>query len=416
MQRERLSLVVFRSDLSAGGSVDETHRELLEGLRKDFELSLFSPGEEEGKDGLVLAFIASGGSENAFRAYYGRLPRPTLLLTDGLANSLAAALEILSWIREMGGQAEILHGSPEYIRARVEAASAAARARESLAKAKIGVIGFPSEWLISSAVDYAAARRRWGSVFTEIEMGALEEYISREDGAESSAEAEKAAEDFARGASKTVEPGKEDLVAAARVYLALKKLAADYGLDALTLKCFDILDSHKTTGCMALALLNQEGITAGCEGDERTVFTMHLARLLTGEVPFMANPSQIDAERNSAIFAHCTIAPCLTREYRVRSHFESGIGVGIQGIVPEGAVTVLKVGGSALDRYFVSAGRITANLDDPRRCRTQLKVDLDEDASYFLRAPLANHHVIVKGDREAEIVAFMEGAGATRSR
>jgi L-fucose isomerase-like protein len=416
MGKESLCLVVFRSPLSAGGSVEETHRELLEGLRKDFELSLFSPGEEAGAGGLLLAFIASGGSENAFRAYYGRLPHPALLLTDGLANSLAAALEILSWIREMGGQAEILHGSPEYIRARIGMASAAARAREGLARAKIGVIGFPSDWLISSAVDYAAARRRWGSAFAEIEMGALEDYLRREDGADASAEAEKVAADFSRGASKTVEPGGKDLVAAARVYLALKRLAADYGLDAFTLKCFDILDSHRTTGCMALALLNQEGMTAGCEGDERTVFTMHLARLLTGEVPFMANPSQVDVEKNSAVFAHCTIAPCLTREYRVRSHFESSIGVGVQGIVPEGAVTVLKVGGPSLDRYYVSAGRITANPDDPRRCRTQLKIDLSEDASYFLRAPLANHHVIVRGDRAAEIAAFMEAAGAARSR
>jgi L-fucose isomerase-like protein len=288
----------------------------------------------------------------------------------------------------MGGRAEILHGNPEYLRGRIEVAASEARARERLAKAKIGVIGFPSDWLISSAVDYAAARRRW---------------------------AEKVAADFARGASKIVEPDSKALLAAARVYLALKKLAADKGLDAFTLKCFDILGSHRTTGCMALALLNQEGITAGCEGDERTVFTMHLARLLTGEVPFMANPSQIDADRNSAVFAHCTIAPCLTREYRVRSHFESGIGVGIQGIVPEGEVTVLKVGGPALDRYFVSAGRITSNPDDQRRCRTQLEIELAEDASYFLRAPLANHHVIVRGDHAAQFAAFMEAAGASRS-
>lgn len=414
MERERLCLVVFRSDLSAGRPVEETHRELLEGLRKDFELSLRSPGEETGDEGPVLAFIASGGSENAFRAWYGSLPRPTLLLTDGLANSLAAALEILSWVREMGGRAEILHGNPEYLRGRIEAAAAEARARGRLAKARIGVIGFPSDWLISSAVDYAAARRRWGASFVEIEMGAFEGYLSREE--EASAEAEKVATDFARGASRTVEPGAKDLLAAARVYLALKRLAADYGLDAFTLKCFDLLDSRKTTGCMALALLNQEGITAGCEGDERTVFTMHLARLLTGEVPFMANPSRIDAGENSAVFAHCTIAPCLTREYRVRSHFESGIGVGIQGIVPEGEATVLKVGGPALDRYFVSAGRIAANPDDPRRCRTQLQIELAEDASYFLRSPLANHHVILRGDRAAEIAAFMEAAGAARVR
>jgi L-fucose isomerase-like protein len=143
---------------------------------------------------------------------------------------------------------------------------------------------------------------------------------------------------------------------------------------------------------------------------------MLLARVLTGQVPFMANPSGIDVERGEAIFAHCTIAPCMTSGYAIRSHFESGIGVAIQGIVPEGPVTVLKVGGPALDRYFVSSGKLVENLDDPRRCRTQLRIELAEDASYFLRAPLANHHVIVRGDYADELVTFMEGNGAIRSR
>jgi L-fucose isomerase-like protein len=408
----KLNLVVFRSSLNSGVSVEETHSELLGGLRKSFEVSLWAPGKEAGKGGVVIAFIASGGSENGFRDYYERLPKPLLLLTDGLANSLAAALEILSWVRETGGRAEILHGHADYLRSRIEAASTEATTRSALAAARIGVVGFPSEWLISSAVDYAAARKRWGSAFIDIELGVFDEYLRAVDGTA----AEAAAAAFSRGAASIAEPSAKDIVAASRVYLALKKLAADYKLDAFTLKCFDILGRYETTGCMGLALLNQEGTVAGCEGDQRTVFTMLLAHALTGQIAFMANPSGIDVERGEAIFAHCTIAPCMTSGYSIRSHFESGIGVGIQGIVPEGKVTVLKLGGPSLDRYFVSAGKIVENLDDARRCRTQLRIELTEDASYFLRSPLSNHHVIVQGDHAEALTSFLEGEGATRSR
>jgi L-fucose isomerase-like protein len=408
----KLSLVVFHSSLKSGSSVEETHAELLNGLRKSFDVSLFAPGEEAGKGGLVIAFIASGGSENGFRDYYERLPRPLFLLADGLANSLAASLEILSWVRETGGRAEILHGGAEYLCSRIEAASGEAAARSRVASARIGVVGFPSEWLIASAVDYAAARKRWGSAFVDIELRVLDDYLRAVD----EAEAGRAAAAFSSGATSIAEPSAKDIIAASRVYLALKKLAADYRLDAFTLKCFDILGRYETTGCMALALLNQEGTVAGCEGDQRTVFTMLLARALTGQVPFMANPSGIDALRGEAIFAHCTIAPCMTSGYAVRSHFESGIGVAIQGIVPAGPVTVLKVGGPSLDRYFVSSGKMVENLDDDRRCRTQLRIELAEDASYFLRAPLANHHVIVAGDYANALVSFMEGEGAARVR
>ena len=408
----RLNLVVFKSSLASAASLEATHGELLAGLKKDFELSLYEPGEEGGKEGFTLAFIASGGSENAFKGYVDRLPRPLLLLSDGLANSLAASLEILAWLAEMGEEAEILHGGIGYLTGRIEASIASQKARAALAGAKIGVIGFPSEWLIASSVDFVAAKKRWGSTFQEIELSVLDDYLGRSDESEATA----VAEGFGREASAVIEPDEADLLAAARVYLALKSLAKDYGLSAFTLKCFDILEKYRTTGCLALALLNQEGLVAGCEGDERSVFSMFLARAVTGQVPFMANPSQIDIEANRVVFAHCTIAPCLTRKYKIRSHFESGIGVGIQGLVEEGPVTILKIGGPALDRYFLSSGNLVENLDDPRRCRTQLKIDLEGNASYFLRSPLSNHHVLLLGDQSQRLSAFLDGEGLERVR
>jgi L-fucose isomerase and related proteins len=408
----KLNLVVFRSSLSSGASFEATHAELLAELRGGFEIALCAPGEEKGADGLVLAFIASGGSENDFCAYYRELPKPCPLLTDGLANSLAASLEILSWIRESGGEAEILHGSAAYIKARIEEAESVAAARDRITRAKIGVVGFPSDWLISSAVDYVAAQRRWGASFVNIELAELSRRIASVE--ESAADA--AAKSFAARASKIVEPSDTELIGAARIYLALKSMAAELGLDAFTLKCFDLLPALKTTGCMALALLNEEGLTAGCEGDERTLFSMLVGQAITGRATFMANPAQIDVEKGTAIFAHCTIAPCLVTDFALRSHYESGIGVGIQGRLPEGPVTVFKVGGPGLDRYFVAQGRIVENPADERRCRTQVKVELGDSASYFLRASLANHHVLLPGNYEGKIASFMDERGAMRIR
>jgi L-fucose isomerase-like protein len=417
----RLNLVAFRSSLAGKDSVEGVHAALLSGLREAFELRLFEPDErgwEDGAQGPVLAFISSGGSERAFMEAYGRLPRPVLLLTDGLSNSLAASLEILSWVREMGGRAEILHGETGYLVARIQAALAGDSGRAEsaalsrIASARIGVIGQPSEWLIASAVDYVAARRRWGTVFEDIELGELESLIDAVD----EGEAEAAAGDFSSRACGILEPSPQDVVAASRVYIALRRLARERGLSALSLKCFDILKSRKTTGCMALALLNQEGMVAGCEGDQRTVFTMLAANALCGLPAFMANPASVDARGGRLVFAHCTVAPAMAQRYILRSHFESGIGVGIQGILPEGPATVLKIGGVGLDRYFVSSGAIDANPDDQRCCRTQIAVSLKEDAGYFLRSPLSNHHVIVLGDHAEKIASFLDAQGLARVR
>ncbi|MCF0178611.1 MAG: fucose isomerase, partial [Bacteroidales bacterium] len=153
-----------------------------------------------------------------------------------------------------------------------------------------------------------------------------------------------------------------------------------------------------TTGCLALALLNDNGIVAGCEGDEQTLFTMLLCKAVTGSPGFMCNPSQIDKDSNSILLAHCTIGLNQTSGYKLRSHFESGIGVAIQGEMPEETYTVLKCGGKNLDQLFASRAELIENTDFNNVCRTQIRLRLDASADYFLSHPIGNHHVIVKGD------------------
>jgi L-fucose isomerase-like protein len=137
---------------------------------------------------------------------------------------------------------------------------------------------------------------------------------------------------------------------------------------------------------------------AGCEGDIPAAFTLLLAKLLTGRPAFMANVSDVDLDSNSAVFAHCTVATTMVDEYEITTHFESGKSVAIQGRVRAQPVTVLKVFGHDLSRYWVSSGVAIAHQTAANGCRTQIRVKLVESVSYFLERSLANHHVIVPGD------------------
>ena len=51
-------------------------------------------------------------------------------------------------------------------------------------------------------------------------------------------------------------------------------------LDAVTVRCFDLLDDPGTSGCLALASLNDDGIVAGCEGDVPSALAMLWVRVL----------------------------------------------------------------------------------------------------------------------------------------
>lgn len=69
---------------------------------------------------LGIILVLSGGSENYFLEVYDKLKEPFILLTFKHNNSLAASLEILSFLNRNGKKGEILHGDPSTIAKRLK--------------------------------------------------------------------------------------------------------------------------------------------------------------------------------------------------------------------------------------------------------------------------------------------------------
>ncbi|MFP4198646.1 MAG: fucose isomerase [Halanaerobium sp.] len=403
----KIALVSILSEIHDQDRINETLKEKYQILAENFELEEITADEIPYTDfsqyDLTVNFIKSGGSESIFAENVEYLPQPAYLLATELHNSLPASLEILSFLNAEGLNGQILHGEMEELVAEIEELAAYKKVRDSIAEARLGIIGQPSDWLIGSQVDYEHAAHHWGTEFVELE---LEEIYQALEGVDP-AKAKRIAADFLDNAAEIVESNEADLVEASKIYLALKEVISANDLDALTIRCFDIVMKLNTTGCLALSLLNNEGLVAGCEGDVPAAFTMFLTHQLTGEMPFMANPAAIDKNKDEILFAHCTVATNISRDYIIRSHFETGIGVGIQGILPEGPVTVFKIGGAGLEQYFVAEGEIIENMDSPNACRTQLKISLPQSSDYFLNDAIGNHHLIIPGYHADKINEFL---------
>ena len=394
---QTLNLIAFLSDLNEQRNIRNAHKELFDTLETEFRVNLVTPDEYTAseKTAFTMVFISSGGTEGKFVAAFDKLPKPLVLLTDGLQNSLAASLEISTWARQRAVECSIIHaGSGAELLKEVGQRARVFAARQELRGKRIGVIGEPSSWLIASGVDYAKAREAWGVEYVDIPLSEVDAEYARADDDEARA----VAETISRRASARREPSAEDLIKASKLYLAIKKVAENHGLAALTIQCFSLISSTGTTGCLALALLNDDGIVAGCEGDEQTVFTMLLSRALTGSPGFMSNPSQVDKAKNTILVAHCTIGLSQTAGFKLRSHFESGIGVAVQGEMPRERYTVVKCGGRCLDQVFACGAELVENTDFSNVCRTQVRLRMDAPVDYFLTRPIGNHHVIVSGD------------------
>lgn len=355
-----------------------------------------------GSSALSLIYVRTGGTEGVFSQLLPQLQRqsrePFYLLTSGKSNSLAASMEILSFLRQKGLKGEILHGSPEYIRHRIALIAKVGEARRQLRGARLGIVGQPSDWLISSIVDSDRVRERFGIELVPVPMGDLLLEFHALKSVDVQDEVEKFAAHVAPLNAVDAPAIQKSLGDATRLYIALKKIAETNGLQGLTIRCFDLLTAVHNTGCIALARLNSEGYVAGCEGDVPAMLSMMIARSLLGVSGFQANPAHINPQTGEMLFAHCTIPFNMTHRYELDTHFESGIGVGVRGYVNAGPVTIFKTSG-LLDRYFAAEGILEACQAGGDLCRTQevIRLAAAADTSYFLTNPIGNHHIILPG-------------------
>ena len=408
----KLNLITFASSLASRESIFTDHHELLDAIAGKYDVQYIFPEELDKPlpDGATMVLVGSGGVEEMVKANIERLPSYVVLIADGLKNSLAASLEILSWMRLNDLNGRVLHGPTSFIMQGINDYAQAYEAIDKLNGKIVGVIGKPSGWLIASNVDYQALRERWGVTMLDISLDeVVEGYEAVSDG-----DVRDITDEFMRNAIGIKEPSRDEVVKAMRLYRSIKGIVEQYHLDAFTLNCFDLIPTTRTTGCVALALLNQEGIPAGCEGDEQTLLTMLAVQAATGEMTFMANPSKIlDNAAHEIVLAHCTIAPAMTDRYIVRDHYESLSGVAVEGIFDPMEMTIVKCGGKEMERYFISRAQLLECTSNPNMCRTQLHLRLDEPLDYFLERSIGNHHVIVRGDHKQRLESVLRMLSST---
>ena len=382
------AIFTLTSELHDEQAVDAVTKDFLGSLGID-HLFKGSDYSDYGSHTLNLIYVRTGGTEGIFKRLFPKLreksDRPFYLLTSGKSNSLAASMEILSYLRQNNVSGEIIHGRPEYITSRIILLEKVEGARKKMNGCRLGIIGKPSDWLISSYADDGILKQRLGIELVDIPMDELLDTLA---GIPEEITSETSDKEIIR----------DSLPGANRIYKALRDIINKHQLQGFTLRCFDLLTTVKNTGCLALAKLNSEGFVAGCEGDVPAMLSMKIIQSVTGLSGFQANPSAIDPETGEILFAHCTIPLNMVERYEFDTHFESGIGVGIRGYMNEGAVTVFKVSGD-LSRSFIAEGTLVRNQSKPDICRTQQVIQLSDKSqvSYFLTNPIGNHHIIVPG-------------------
>ena len=181
-----------------------------------------------------------------------------------------------------------------------EALLAYARAsmlRRALREMRVGYIGGNPDIMFSMAPDLYGLNRTMGVTVVPLRDF---EYTRRR--ATISDEEARADWEIVVRAVGRVNVSETDALAASKAFLALRQIAEEGGLDALSVNCWPDL---KSIICLPIARLNDLGISAACEGDLYSTILMRLLYILAGRSAGNGDFLRMYADTNAIMFSHC---------------------------------------------------------------------------------------------------------------
>lgn len=296
--------------------------------------------------------------------------------------------------------------------ARAARAGAAVRA---LRRARFGVVGYPCPGMMDVGVDEADLQKALGMTAVHLDLDVL---LRRADAAPR-AEAAAAAGRLTAAAGGAHEAAPEAVADNLRLYVAMKQLVEENGLDAYCVRCWpELRDHRKITACSTHALMGMDGISSTCEVDLTALATTFVLSRLAGHSAFNFDLTAVLEPENALQFAHCGAAdPRLAADrsaVRLRSHMRTGTGVTVEFPFRQGPVTLAKLmrPRDGRLRLFVGEGRA---IDGGDVRGTVATVQPEPSAKAFLdvmiREAVEHHVAIVYGSWRRELEMFCEFTG-----
>ena len=178
------------------------------------------------------------------------------------------------------------------------------------------------------------------------------------------------------------------------------------GTDVMTINaCMGtIMEVSKTTACLPLSLLNDEGRLAFCESDFVVIPSGILLQAISGTPVFLNDPTY--PHHGEVTLAHCTAPRRMggkePEPVRVLTHFESDYGAAPKVEMRKGQLVTNLVPDFASTKWVGFEGEI---IDAPFLdiCRSQIDVAIHGDAARLLREMGGFHWMTCYGNHLREV-------------
>ena len=192
--------------------------------------------------------------------------------------------------------------------------------------------------------------------------------------------------------------------------LMQEKKATNLGVADCMTGLIPILD---TPPCLALSLLNDEGLTAFCHTDLTHTIPGVLMRWIANKPSFVCNSHY--PHHGILTLAHCAAPRKMNgKDFEpttLMTHYESDYGAATKVHYPKGQIVTCVIPNLNCTKWFGFRGRI---IDSPsmEMCRSQMDIEIEGDWRSLTREMEGFHTIVCYGDYLREIGYASQKAGA----
>jgi len=228
-----------------------------------------------------------------------RLPVAIRSIPGIRTGSVVGGQQLQSVLYDLGAEHRLFYGAPDdpQTSRQVVIYARGCALRKSLVGAKIAVIGRRTEGMTPTAADEMEILRLFGARLLHY---GLDEFYALADQVDNAAAGAEWGRIAAQAKAVTSRP--EHGVANARTLLALRRMVADLDLQAVSIGSYP---QCQGTMCLSIALLNEEGVPTGCEGDVNSTLAIYLLSQLCHAPAHFGEMLALDFEDSSIVTSHC---------------------------------------------------------------------------------------------------------------
>jgi L-fucose isomerase-like protein len=304
--------------------------------------------------------------------------------------------------------------------------SRASLAAGMLRKAVLGMVGAPCPGMLDTTFSEYHVRRFVPGLLS-LDSGDILEAMDAATEPEVKEAMEKVRVSFG-----SVSAEESHLVTAARSYVAMKKIAGAYKLDAMTVRCWPELSQKGFSGALGVSLMCDEGIICMMERDVPATATALALYYLTGQPSHIGEIDHVDNTSGEAFFVNDnSMIPSLAAA-KTENEVAGGDlfialtsgqtnGVMLKGILKPGPVTFAKLRGTPGKGNRLSMGIATGEVlpfkpKEGSLCNARVKFDLAvNDFLHSWAEKGLEHHMVINHNvvvRELRLLSEITGISA----